>query len=41
MTNMTEEKLEQELERINKIMHFPTQKIGEYLGIKDRITFFG
>ena len=39
LTNMTEEKLEQELERIRKIMHFPTQKIGEYLGIKIEAPF--
>ena len=39
LTNMTEEKLEKELERITRIMHFPTQKIGRYLGIRIESPF--
>ena len=39
LTNMTEEKLEQELVRISKIMHFPTQKIGEHLGVRVESPF--
>ena len=39
LTNMTDEKLEKELERIRKIMHFPTQKIGEHLKIKIESPF--
>ena len=39
LMNMTDEKLEKELERIERIMHFPTQKIGEYLGIKIESPF--
>ena len=39
LTNMTDEKLEKELERIRRIMHFPTQKIGEHLKIKIESPF--
>ena len=39
LTNMTDEKLEQELERIGRIMHFPTQKIGEHMKIKIESPF--
>ena len=39
LTNMSDEKLEKELERINKIMHFPIQKIGESLGVKIESPF--
>ena len=39
LTNMTDEKLEKELKRINRIMHFPTQKIGKYFGINIESPF--
>ena len=39
LTNMTDEKLEKELERIRRIMHFPTQKIGKYLGLEIESPF--
>lgn len=39
LKNKSEAELETELERIRKIMHFPTQKIGKSLGIKVESPF--
>ena len=39
LANMTNKKLQEELERIRKIMHFPTQRIGQHLGIKIESPF--
>ncbi len=35
----SKEELEEEIQRIYSIMHFPTQKIGEYLGLKVESPF--
>ncbi len=39
LINKTEEELEQELKRIFSVMHFPTQKIGDALGVKVESPF--
>ncbi len=39
LINKAEKELEEEIERICKIMHFPTQKIGESLGVKIESPF--
>ena len=39
LINKNEEELEQELKRVFSVMHFPTQKIGESLGVKVESPF--
>ena len=39
LKNKSEEELTEELKRIRNVMHFPTQKIGKYLGISVESPF--
>ena len=39
LVNKSEKELESEIKRICSVMHFPTQKIGKYLGIKIESPF--
>ena len=39
LLNKSKEELEEETNRICKIMHFPTQKIGEAMGVKIESPF--
>lgn len=39
LKNKSEEELEEEIKRIYSIMHFPTQKIGDYLGVSIESPF--
>ena len=39
LVNKSEKELESEIKRVCSVMHFPTQKIGKYLGIKIESPF--